>query len=312
MLDVATGVARMVGARHDGAGACLCKFTRSGLRTPRGGCPKRAHIGCLRALAVSPGGQLIATGGDDRAVVVWDAPTGGATLRLQGHTRRVNCVSFSNTGGLLASGSCDGHVLLWNTVTGALQTMITDAQDGAAVSTVQFCPVNNERLLTHSHTGHFNEWRLGPGESELAARGIGHLFAVYSPDGMSVATVRVGDYGVCMVNLHTAAFIRYAEWNPVDRRVDCIAFDVDGKLATGHFSGSCSVWDVSNGDLLLRAEGRGGVRSVCCGRDWALDVEMDEAFVMGHHPRLGAGSLVFGLDEQLLRLIPGREPGAAV
>jgi hypothetical protein len=46
--------------------------------------------------------------------------------------------------------------------------------------------------------------------------------------------------------------------------------------------------------------------SIASGRDWVQDTQRAEAFTMGHHPRLGAGSEVLGLDEELLRMILDR------
>jgi len=37
-----------------------------------------------------------------------------------------------------------------------------------------------------------------------------------------------------------------------------------------------------------------------------LETQQALAFAMGHHPRLGAGSQVLGLDEELLRMILDR------
>jgi WD40 repeat protein len=72
----------------------------------------------VRALAMSPDGKLLASGGDDPAVQLWDASTGKAGLKLVGHSDWVVALAFSPDGKLLASGGYDGIVRLWDTTTG--------------------------------------------------------------------------------------------------------------------------------------------------------------------------------------------------
>jgi WD40 repeat protein len=62
----------------------------------------------------SPDGRLLATGGMDADVQVYDAGTGELIARLLGHGQRVAVVAFSPDGRTLASGSWDGTVRLWS------------------------------------------------------------------------------------------------------------------------------------------------------------------------------------------------------
>ena len=62
---------------------------------------------------------MLASGGDDQTVRLWDSHTGECLRLLQGHTNSVNSVCFSPDGSVLASGSYDQTVRLWDTHTGA-------------------------------------------------------------------------------------------------------------------------------------------------------------------------------------------------
>ena len=84
------------------------------------------HTDELRCLAISPDGQLLATGSCDHTVQLWRLPDGKALETLQGHIDSVNCLAISPEGRGLASGG--GHkdhtVQLWRLPDGkALKTL---------------------------------------------------------------------------------------------------------------------------------------------------------------------------------------------
>ncbi len=99
-VGLANGTVRL--CTHSGGG----EFDRAG------------HRGPVKALAFSPNGKLIASGGADGAVKLWNAVRGDEVAALEGHKGEIRTLSFRPDGRVLASASADGTVRLWDVVSG--------------------------------------------------------------------------------------------------------------------------------------------------------------------------------------------------
>ena len=78
----------------------------------------RGHSGAVYAVAWSPDGKRIASGGNDGTIQVWDAVDGGHAFTYRGHADVVEAVAWSPDGKRIASGSRDQTVQVWDAVDG--------------------------------------------------------------------------------------------------------------------------------------------------------------------------------------------------
>ena len=69
--------------------------------------------GSIRWIDFSPNGRLLASGGDDQTIRVWNPRTGAGVATIEGHSGRLNVICFGPDGRTLASTSNDRTVRLW-------------------------------------------------------------------------------------------------------------------------------------------------------------------------------------------------------
>jgi WD40 repeat protein len=71
------------------------------------------HAGAVRCAGVSQDGKLVASGGADGKVIVWDTAEGERLTTFTGHVGPVRAVSFGPDGGVVYSGGEDGTLRRW-------------------------------------------------------------------------------------------------------------------------------------------------------------------------------------------------------
>lgn len=233
-----------------------------------------------RGVAFRADGNLLATGGSDGTVRLWDVPMRREIGALHGHPSGVTHLSFAAGGGVLISGN-------------------GEAATGVPAS-IRFWNVASRRLLPSNI----------PGDPRTP---MGVL--AVSPDGRTVATGSPEQ----RVTLWDVASRRKVAILEGKSGVSSLAFSPDGKLiAAGQREGFVYLWDHANGRLLRKLVGHVGPvlalafspdgKTLATGgmdhmvRLWnpAVDVDVDheEATLTGHSDWVL--SLAFSPDGNLL------------
>ncbi|GAA5833603.1 hypothetical protein JCM3766R1_002586 [Sporobolomyces carnicolor] len=116
----------------------------------------RGHLSAVFCVGWSPRGDLIASGGMDETVRVWDVQKGKCMRVLPAHSEPVSAVQFSRDGTMIVSGSWDGYIRIWDTATGqCLKTLANE--DNAPVSNVRFTP-NSKFIFTSTLDSAIRLW----------------------------------------------------------------------------------------------------------------------------------------------------------
>jgi WD40 repeat protein len=112
-------------------------------------------------MTFSPDDTLLASGGLDGGVILWDAYTGSLQDLVAGHGDRVWCTAFAPDGKRLATAGRDGAVKLWD-VRGRDDRrviQVVGACDGVSVDWAAFAP-DGKTLLTWSNINELRRWHV--------------------------------------------------------------------------------------------------------------------------------------------------------
>lgn len=255
------------------------------------------HKDWVHAVAFSPDGQTLASGGYDKTIRLWNVATGAARRVLVGHGRSINSVAYSPDGRWVVSADDDATVLLWDANSGKAIRRFRGAD--YAVYSVAFSP-NGSRLAAGGKDRTVFVWDVGTADLLYALNGHSDevLAVAFSPDGTMLASagadkqIRLWDLprgiGIATLSGHKDVVLSLAFspdgkwlasggaknmiklWNPqsgrlvrtfadVHHSVLALAFSPDSKwLAAGGTTSSVIVWDPENGHIVESLQGHQG------------------------------------------------------
>ena len=210
------------------------------------------HSSWVMSVAINSRRQILASGGLDDTIKLWNLQTGNLVKTLPGHLKAVNSVAISPNGQFLVSSSDDTTVKVWNLQTGdLLHNLSGHSRD---VNAVAISP-NGQIVVSGSEDRTVRIWKLATGELlRVLAGTAGMVKAVaISPNGQWLASGGL-DNQIKLWNLNNGELTRtlYGHFNSVNS----VTISPDGQtLASGSKDKTIRLWNLNNGELIRSLSG---------------------------------------------------------
>jgi WD40 repeat protein len=279
----------------------------------------------VNAVAFSPDGTLLLTGGDGGSLTLWDPQAGKSVRDLTGHTKAVKGAAFSPDGKWAASGDAGGTLRVWAVDSGK---WIMEQQARAAVNAVAFS-ADGQTLAVAVDDGTVmlvsaKAWQGEKVNSRVlkdATEGV--TCVAFSPDGATLAgasaTVDARDVETSHVYLWDLAkgALKYPK-TETPGFVRSLSYSADGKSLAAAPGGRVVLFDPATGKLSKKLDFvNGGIASVAftpdgnalgglaCGGNmvvqlWTVDKGKGEVAFQLEQPKGRATAVAFSADGRFL------------
>ena len=260
------------------------------------------HRKPVMAVAFAPQGHLLASGGGDGAVRLWDVATGKSLQVLRDNTTEVTCLAFDPEGHVLAAGNEAHTVRLWDPATGERGRALKGHLD--EVLAVCFSP-DGTHVTSGGNDRSVRVWDVADGTAiKTLEGGLDFIQGLgYSPDGTLLFAVDEAE------QLHVW---QTEDWKQLRgellprEKLFALSVSSDGKrLAAAGRREVIYEWDLVEGQVRLRRELVGGHKAwiqslayspagdvlASAGKEgvlrlWELDAMQPSKTLLGHRKRI--------------------------
>jgi len=187
---------------------------------PLGALELGGNTGAVNAVAFTPDGLLLITGGEDHMVRIWDTTTGTLQAARDGGVGEINTLALSRDGRTLAIAGASHRLTLWK--------VTEQSTRNSAHIEVEFA------ATVEAHTGPVQTAAFSPDGKTLATGGSDRIIRLWDVSDPTRPTT------IALLTGHASAVLT-------------AAFSPDGRtLATGSDDGDVRLWDVDLADVTRR------------------------------------------------------------
>jgi WD40 repeat protein len=230
----------------------------------------QGHEGQVQNIRFSPNGKMIASGGSDGQIILWDVATGRIIRKMKGHTKTVYEVTFNKDGSLLASAGEEGTACVWEVATGKNIGCFQNKpfptfsgifkQDLVSVSFVVFSP-NSRYIYFSGDNGYIMKadiktavsGKVQPAEvihstNEPSGRWYSTVTGGTVSQDEKYLVVTVGNL-VKFIDLNDGLMVRYFRYEG-NYLNDVVNGPFPNSIATWSYDGKVTFWNATNGRIL--------------------------------------------------------------
>lgn len=198
----------------------------------------------VTALAFSPKGDILASGGGDETLRLWDVKTRRLIHVFTSYTSDVKSIQFSKDGDKIITSGRFHDILIWDL---KKREIIESFKEHYWAQNAIFSP--DEKYIAGSMRENVYIWKIET--KEIVHEFIEHesieVQVDYSPDGKLLASC-AQDGKVCLWNIDKSKLVK--KFMLEMRNVKCIKFSPNGKfLAAGGEGGILYIWEVESTEL---------------------------------------------------------------
>jgi WD40 repeat protein len=200
----------------------------------------------IQGAAFSPDGRLVALGGEDGSVRLWDPASGKEVRRLPDHAGRAYAVTFTPDGKGVVSAGRDAVLRLSDVATGKEVRRFEGHEHGLVRVAVS---ADGRLLLSGDDGGGVSLWGVETGKRLQQLPGHDGMVQslAFAPDGKTAVS---GGDRIRWWDLETGKEIRHSE---AVGDVSGLAFAPDGRqLLSCHMNGTLRWWDAATGKELRK------------------------------------------------------------
>ena len=237
------------------------------------------HSGSVNSVAISPDGQILVSGSDDKTITIWDLSTGQELRTLTGHSESVNSVAISPDGQILVSSS--------HTVVSVRTVVNYNSESHTAVMGNVYNTINKIKI-----------WQLSTGQELRTLEGDASVLSLaISPDGQILVSGSA-DNTIKIWQLSTGEELRTLTGH--SESVNSVAISPDGQIfVSGSDDKTIEIWQLSTGQKLRTLTGAGSINS--------LAISPDGQILASSHTVMGSMGCLFDTTIKIWQLSTGVE-----